>query len=508
MNDMATGSKRRHKKDHQPGWRGLYTDLIDGARHLILRTSTRHKRFVLAVMLLGLVLRILRMNGAVSYDEALTYTHYAGRSLGFLFSDYTYTSNHILYALLARWSMAIFGVHAWALRLPALLAGLLVMPLGYAFVRSVFNRHIAVVFLSLLAVSGPLVEYSAMARGFSHVWLFTLCGLLAARHFIKSDNMASALLIALFCGLGMWATPSMVYPAIMVYTWTALRVMANYQSTVRQRLLRLVASGMLALLLTALFYAPVIGVHSLDKLLHHPSFVDHTWKHLSDTHQDRAFDLWAYFTGTASTALAFAGFVAVGYAAYASLKYRFLIVGMLLGAVPVVLWQRDVPPPAVWTFTLLIFHLGSAIGLFFLLKVVRDKLLPGFTKEQRTLVAAVSLLILFGWAGLRGTPDPVERFPEARPAAKWLASHLAPTDRVCAQAPWEVPIGFYLAETGSSLHVLEEGPGPGGRIMALVAPAQGQTVASVLRYAGLGDQEAANLVEVDGWSRLELFMSR
>lgn len=41
----------------------------------------------------GVALRILRMNEAVTYDEALTYVHYAGRSFGFLFSDYLFTSN-------------------------------------------------------------------------------------------------------------------------------------------------------------------------------------------------------------------------------------------------------------------------------------------------------------------------------------------------------------------------------------------------------------------------------
>lgn len=483
-------------------------DLKDGIRHLVQRTSTNHKRFVLAVMILGTVLRLLRMNGAVTYDEALTYVNYAGNSLGFLFSDYTYTSNHILYAALARLSMLVFGVHPWTLRLPALLAGLLVMPLGYAFVRNVFNRHIAVIYLCLLAVSGPMVEYSAMARGYSLVWLFTLCALLAARHCIKTDNMVSALLIALFCGLGMWASPSMIYPAIMVYAWTVFRIMVSYQSTVRQRLLKVLGSGIVALLLVALVYAPVIYVHSLDQLLHHPSLVDHTWAHLSETHQDRAFDLWAYFTATTSTAIAFAGVVAVGYAAYASLKYRFLIFGMVLGIIPVVLVQRDVAPPAVWIFTLLIFHLGTAIGLFFLLKVVRDKMVPNFSKGKRSLVASLVVLLIFGWAGLRGSPDPVERFPDARTAADWLADHVQEGDRICAQTPWDVPVGFYLGCAGRDKAIWQEGPAAGGRLLALVAPGHSQTLVSVLRHAGLSEKEAARMEEVESWGRLELFAPR
>lgn len=505
---MAAGSRKKRKKDHQPGWAGVLADLKAGIRHLVNHTSRNHKRFVLVVLVLGTVLRILRMNGPVSYDEALTYVNYAGQSIGFLFSDYTYTSNHILYAALSRLSVLIFGIHPWALRLPALVAGLLVMPLGYAFVRSVFNRHIAVIFLSLLAVSGPLVEYSAMARGYSLVWLFTLCALLAARHFVKTENTASAMLMGVFCSLGMWATPGMIYPAIMVFAWAVARVMASYQSTVRRRLMKVAAAGLLAFVLVALFYAPVIWAHSLDQVIHHPSLVDNTWKHLSDTHQDKAFDLWAYFTGTASALLAFAGIVAIGYAAYASLKYRFLLMGLLLGTVPVVLLQKTVAPPAVWTFSLLIFHLGSAIGLFFLLKVVRDKMMPDLSKSRRTLVASAFVLVVFGWTGFRGTPDPVERYPDARTAAKWLVAHVDGHDRVCSQAPWDVPVAFYLACEGGDSRLTEGDPVSGGRLWALVAPAHGQTVVSVLRFNGLPDTGTAHLEEVQSWGRLELYAPR
>lgn len=79
-----------------------------------------------------------------------------------------------------------------------------------------------------------------------------------------------------------------------------------------------------------------------------------------------------------------------------------LLFALVVGTVPIVLIQHVVDPPAVWTFSLLVFHLGSAIGLFYLLKVVRDKLLPTFTKAQRTLVAGAFVVLLFGWLGIRG----------------------------------------------------------------------------------------------------------
>ncbi|MBK9059297.1 MAG: glycosyltransferase family 39 protein [Flavobacteriales bacterium] len=162
------------------------------------------------VLAIGVILRILRLDGPVTYDEALTYVNYSSRSFGFLFSDYMYTGNHILHSAFVRISTLIFGVHLWSLRLPALIAGILVMPLFYAFVRALFNRHIAVIALCLLAVSGPLVEYSALARGYGLTWFFMVCSLLAARHFVKHENSVSVVMLGLFCALGMWAAPVMI----------------------------------------------------------------------------------------------------------------------------------------------------------------------------------------------------------------------------------------------------------------------------------------------------------
>jgi len=505
---MAEAHSRQRRKRHDPGWGGWRADLAAACSRLSQRTSTDHKRFVFLVLVIGAVLRIIRMNEAVTYDEAATYVHYADRSFGFLISDHLLGGGQVLYSLLARLSTLVFGVHAWSLRLPALIAGLLVLPLCYAFTRFVFNRHVAVIMLCLVAVSGPLVEYSAMARGYSLVWLFTLSSLLAARHFVRSENLVSAFLLALFCALGMWATPHMVYPAAMAYAWALFMLVDNFQSTIRRRVSKLTGSAVMAGLLVLLLHAPVIFAHSLDQLLHPPSAQERTWAHFVNTQQDSAFALWAYFTGTASTLLAFAGAIAVIYAAYVSFKYRSLLFALLAGTVPLVILQQSVAPPAAWTFSLLVFHLGSAIGLFYFLKVIRDKLAPKFSKPHRTLVAGAVVLVLFGWSGVRGEGDDIERFPEARSAAAWLAEHAAPQDRVCAQLPWDAPVLFYLhrerKQAASPLRPGADLP----RAYVLVAPGHGQTPDGVLLHNEMRRESPAPLEPIEEWGRLELYGTR
>lgn len=499
---MATSRSRHHQ---HTGGKGFRADLVKGWRRIYHRSGARQRYFLLMVMTLGTLLRILRMGAPITYDEALTYTEYASAPFAFLFSDYTFLSNHILLSALVKASILLFGTHLWSLRLPAFIAGVLVMPVGYAFAHRVFNRHIATIFLCFLAVSGPLVEYSAMARGYSLVWLFTLCALLAARHFVRAENMVSLAAMALTCALGMWATPTMAYPAIMVYIWALGLVLIKYKSTVRRRVVKLSGSLILAMALVLLFYTPVVSNHGMDQLLHHPALVGHTWKHFLETQQDRTFDVWAYFTDTTSYPISLAAMAAIFYAAYISVKYRLLIFGLGVGIFPLVLLQQMVAAPAVWTFTLLIFHLGLAIGLFYLLKTVRDKLLPKFAKSQRTLVGSLLVLGVVGWLGLMGQGDRVERFPEADQAAEWLKQHAGAHDRICVHTPWDAPVAFYMARRKMDARAIEGTDRNVQRLLVLVAPSHGQTVEGVVSSAGLHPRSGSKPEYIHEWGRLELF---
>lgn len=347
-----------------------------------------------------------------------------------------------------------------------------------------------------------------MARGYSLTWFFMACSLLAARHFVKQENFVSVLMMAVFCALGMWAAPVMIYPALMTFIWAFFMLATNYQSTLRRRAFKLVGSFLLFVALSFLFYSPVMIKHSLDQLIHHPSLVDNNWAIFVNTQQDRAFDLWAYFTGTATTLLASLGAVAVFYSAYASLKYRLLLFAMIIGSVPLVIMQRMVAPPAAWAYCLFVLHLGTAIGVFYLMKVVQDRLVPTFSKPQRTLAMGVFMLLVFGWFGVRGQGDTVERFPEADDAAAWIIKDTKPGDRVFVALPWDAPVKFVLACDHGDPGVFNAKPVSGGATYALVAPGAGQTPQGVMNDDDQGNSVHPQLHLVKNWRRLELYSDR
>ncbi|MBL0044924.1 MAG: glycosyltransferase family 39 protein [Flavobacteriales bacterium] len=502
VTSMESGTPHRKRSGNGNGFRA---DLKSGWRKLFEHSSASHKRFVLLVILVGAALRISQLALPLTYDEAVTCAVYATRSFGFIFSDYTSPANHFLHTALVKCSVAVFGFHRWSLRLPALIAGLLVMPLFYVFVRVMFNRYIALMALSFVAASGALISYSALARGYSLTWLFMMCALLAGRHFAKRNNWVSALMVAVFCAFGMWVVPSMVFVSITVYVWLAFYLVVNYESTLGKRFARLGASFGLFLLLTTLVYAPVVSLHSIDHVLHHPALGENTWVVFASTEQDRTFELWDFFSSTATTWLSALGFVGLVYAAYISVKYRIMLFALVLGAVPLTFVLRYVAPPDVWTYVLFNLHLSSAIGLFYAMKLIQEKVYTGFAKRTRTLVACGLVLVGFGWLGMARTKDLRPRFAEVATAVEWFGGVLKPGDRVYVEQPVDAPFAFELMSHGLDRSLSQTGPAQGGKVYVLVAPANAQTLKSVLGSNNADSFDQKTLVKLKDWTRLEIF---
>ena len=480
------------------------SDVRKGWTDLGSLTSRSHKQLVGAIILVGAAFRISQLWRPITYDEAFTCTFYATRSAGFILSDYTSPANQLFHTLLMKWAMGLFGTHLWSIRLPALVAGVAVLPLFYVFVRAMFNRYVAVLSLAFVAGSGALIEYSALARGYSLTWFFMIAASLAGRHLVKRNNGVSAALVAVFCAFGMWSAPAMIYPALAIYIWLALYLSTLYDTSLNRRLIGVLLSFVLFAVLSTLAYLPVIITHSLDHLLHHPMLGENAWSSFVQTHQDKAFELWVFFNDTAATWVSLLGFIGLGYSVYISTKYRILLIALLLSSVPLVLIKSAVGAPWTWTFVLFNLHMGSGLALFYLLKFIQEKVYAGFSKRMRTTLASGVVLFGMGWFGLHLGQDRVARFDDVAAAVDWFNGALRPGDSVHVLDPNDAPFRFYLLEAGLDASVTNA-PASSGLMYALVSPGKGQTVGSVL----LGDRSVAAdssaMVKVKDWPGLELW---
>lgn len=130
-----------------------------------------------------------------------------------------------------------------------------------------------------------------------------------------------------------------------------------------------------------------------------------------------------------------------------------------------------VGPPRVWTYTLFILHLSSAIALFYLLKFVQEKVYPAFAKRMRTAITTLnSLSSACPSSGMRGIQGRIERFPEAELASTWFNGILHRGDRVLVDFPWEAPVEFHFMAAGLGRGPLFVEPTPGHALYVLVGP--------------------------------------
>ena len=111
-------------------------------------------------------------------DEAATYLFYVRKPPLYGLVSYTLPNNHVFHTLLVSVSTFVFGNHPWAIRMPAFLAGVAMIPLAFAAGRRIHGDAAGLITAAFVASSSVLIEYSTNARGYTIVAAIFL-GLLA-----------------------------------------------------------------------------------------------------------------------------------------------------------------------------------------------------------------------------------------------------------------------------------------------------------------------------------------
>lgn len=120
-----------------------------------------------ALITAGILLRAYQLNAGLWLDEILTLVKYARLPVGEIVTFYDSENQHFLYSLLARISLVSFGESVWALRLPAVIFGVLSIPTMYLLGCELTDRLEAMLAAALLTFSYHHVWFSQNARGYS-----------------------------------------------------------------------------------------------------------------------------------------------------------------------------------------------------------------------------------------------------------------------------------------------------------------------------------------------------
>lgn len=145
------------------------------ADHSPDRVSASAARWLLgAIVVVAAALRFLRLDADLWLDEITPVLSYGDMPLLPVVTSYIGSNNHLLNTLLLKLSLALFGSHEWAVRLPAALFGVLTIPAMYWVSRLAMTRAGSLCAALLLAVSYHHVFFSQNARGYAAYLLFSL----------------------------------------------------------------------------------------------------------------------------------------------------------------------------------------------------------------------------------------------------------------------------------------------------------------------------------------------
>ena len=181
--------------------------LADAARFHWRRLSRAEFIAMAILMACGVGIRLWYLEQPMRFDEATTVTLYASSPWYLGLANYSQPNNHLLNTLLVRMCMLAVGNREWVIRLPALLAGLLCLPVIYFYARLMYSRSAALLALAWLAVSLPFVDMATNARGYSMVACCGLISHICIYYILRRNYLWAAIFNALAIGLGLMAVP-------------------------------------------------------------------------------------------------------------------------------------------------------------------------------------------------------------------------------------------------------------------------------------------------------------
>ena len=436
--------------------------------HLFIREKDQAYVYLIlgAITFIGFFLRVLDIDKSIAYDEAYTFIHFASRSFKNILADYSAPNNHIFHTILVGIAYRLFGGEAWVLRLPAFMAGVLIVPAMYITARRFFSAPQALGASAILAVLPVFINYSVNGRGYTMMILFALLlanfgGILVTRHYnARSEaewgSKPGLIAFGLTTALGFYTIPIFLYPWVGVFLWiVATYLFANESWQDRSRKLTVfLGTCVLAGLLTLILYSPVILFGSgLASLVSNEIVESLEWSTFLANLDPRLIKTWnKWMIGIdPRTEYIFLGGFLVSLFFYRKVSNQklplqvFLVFAVLI----LLILQRVTPLPRIWLYLEAFYLMFAAAGLVWLAEVLFRRIQkPQLVEKILSYAILVTLVGVFANVLISRQQNPVlqdrDRLPEAY-AADYLVKNLKPEDTLVATGPVDIQTAYYLS---------------------------------------------------------------
>jgi hypothetical protein len=462
---------------------GTSTDPIDRTELVALAVITA----------LGALCRLVALRQPMRYDEASAWADFIGRDWWTILSRYPTPNNHVFFSLIAKVTSSLAPHKPWAIRLPALIPGIAIVPATWAVGRRLADRATALLGAALAAGSMPLVLYSTNARGHSLVVLGGLALVLVGdRLCMRTRWLTGWIAFVLVAALGLWTAPLMIYSIGAVSLWLVLHALSwtrgdahaarpTFRDRVRrgrQLLVCIVLADVAALALAYLLYLPIIRSAGLDAILSNKLVRPVPWPVFAKLLPPFLFELSVTWSAPLSTLSILCIVALVALALVGMPRDRRAGPSFALAAVAacfgLFLFSHAHPFVRVWLFFVPCFLLAVGRGLARLWRRVRlpARLDPAW---GATMLALAMSSVALATRAAEGTDD-TGRFAAARDVTAVLAPQLHTGDRVLATIPLNAPLLWYFGARGLDTASLNTPIAATRRAFLVLDPTRGQTL--------------------------------
>lgn len=130
-----------------------------------------------AILLLATIVRLIGLDAPLWFDEIATISTHIRLSWSDMIRDYS-MNHHYFFSLQAKLSVAIFGDHIWAYRLPAMAFGVATVAAIWWLAKDIAGAVVAHSSALLTALSYHQVWFSQNARGYTELAFWSTLGLI------------------------------------------------------------------------------------------------------------------------------------------------------------------------------------------------------------------------------------------------------------------------------------------------------------------------------------------
>lgn len=440
-------------------------------------------------------IRILFIEMPIRHDEVVTLLDYAQKPLSVGLLENFSVNNHPFYTFLLHISFVLFGNNLWAIRLPEVIFGILIVPMAYITARTYYNKNVAIISAGIISIYPLLVEFSVNARGYSVICFLFLAMLAIIRYLKDQNNIVLWILFALLSSLGFFTIPIFLYPFGIAVVWIIISILLkdiklNKIFLIKKLILFIIITTILTLLLyTGIFIKSGVSwvfndpyatsTRTLQSFISlFPASIHSTWQQ------------WNNKVPLYLTIILLIGFITsqIFHRRIANHKTP-LIVSVVTFFTPLLLLQRVIPYERVWLFLLPLYLILSSSGLYFLINLILLKTNKKMIIKKVFIIFIILSILISLISGIEIIRtesiyySKIEgNFKDAEEITKMFKEQIKPGDLILSRAPSDQILRYYFISYNIPEYYLHPNLDSYNRVFIVVHKFANQTIEGVLNY--------------------------